>query len=347
MRQRTSRGSVLRWGSAVTALGLVLASCSGEEDRGTVIRFLIAPDPVWDYLTDQGIVAEYEEKYDITIETTSSWDEFQFFAGGHGDVVSTGTLELPILEEETGIDTVTFGRYNATRSTPAAPCEEGYETLEDLPEGSRVGVNSPLSSTILWDLYSREQYGFPFEVNNDESPFEFFVEDHFVLPEHMARGDLDAAVIIPEAGAPFLRSGELCYMYDDRAAWQIFAEILPNKDHKGGLSNGFTTTKEYYEENPEAIQAFLALWERGLQEWADNKEEIVRTYPQHFTVEDEEDIQYIVDYLESDRDYFQPTVYLNKEWIHNETQIYAMMKQYGMMDESQEDPEFVAVEPIE
>lgn len=330
------------------AIGLALSACSGsDEDEGTVIRFLIAPDPVWDYLTDQGIVEEYEEKYDITIETTSSWDEFQFFAGGHGDIVSTGTLELPILEEETGIDTVTFGRYNATRSTPAAPCEEGYDSLDDVPEGSRVGVNSPVSSTILWDLYSREQYGFPFEVNNDDSPFEFSVEDHFVLPELVERGDLDAAVIIPEAGAPLLRSGELCYMYDGRAAWQIFADILPDPDHKGALSNGFTTTKEFYDENPEAIRAFLALWERGLQEWSENKEEIIRTYPQHFTVEDEEDIQYVVDYLESDRDYFEPTVYLDKNWIDNETKIYDMMKRYGMMDEDQQEPEFVAVKPIE
>lgn len=338
----------MRCAAALTSIGLVLASaCSGDEDEGTVIRFLIAPDPVWDYVVDEGIVAEYEEKYDIKIETTSSWDEFQFFAGGHGDIVSTGTLELPILEEETGIDTVTFGRYNAMRSTPAAPCDEGYETLEDLPEGSRVGVNSPLSSTVLWDLYSRKQHGFPFEVNNEESPFEFTVEDHFVLPEHMARGDLDAAVVIPEAAAPHLRSGDLCYMYDDRAAWQIMGDILPNKDHQGALSNGFTSTKEFYEENPEAVQAFLAIWERGLQEWSENKEEIVRTYPQHFTVEEEEDIQYIVDYLESDRDYFQPTVYLDQEWIDNETTFYDMMKEYGMMDKNQSNPEYAVVEPIE
>ena len=82
------------------------------------IRFLIAPDPVWDYLNEEGIVKEYEEKYNISINTNASWDEFQFFAGGHGDIVSLGTLELPILEQQTGVDTVTFGRYNSFRSTP-------------------------------------------------------------------------------------------------------------------------------------------------------------------------------------------------------------------------------------
>lgn len=359
--------SVLRLLLILIVLCLVAAACGGGEEETpagsddalggeaageaggepTVITFLIAPDPLWDYMTDQGIIAEYEERFNITIETTSSWDEFTFFAGGHGDIVSMGSLELPILEEETGIDTVTFGRYNGFRSTPAAPCDNGWETLEDIPEGSRIGVNSAVSSTVLWDVYAREVHEFPFEVGNSETPFELLIEDHFVLPELLARGELDAAVIIPEAAAPYLRSGEVCFLYDGRSSWEVLPEILPNPDHKGVLSNGFTATAEFYENNPEAIAAFLAIWEEGLQQWKDNIEEIVRTYPQHFSVEDEEDIQYIIDYLQSEHDYFMDSVYLTEEWVESEVAIFDLMKEHGRMDPDAEIPEFAIVEPAE
>jgi ABC-type nitrate/sulfonate/bicarbonate transport system substrate-binding protein len=120
---------------------------------------------------------------------------------------------------------------------------------------------------------------------------------------------------------------------------------MPNQDHAGVLSNGFTTTKEFYENNPEAIRGFLALWEEGLRLWKDNVEEIVRRFPQHFSVEDEADIQYIVDYLQSEHDYFMPTVYLDEEWIENESAIYDLMKEHGRMDPDAEVPEFAIVEP--
>ncbi len=342
--------------AVLVALGLAVAGCGSDDNGGasaggdgeaTVVRFLIAPDPLWDYMTDEGIIAEYEERFNIEIETTSSWDEFTFFAGGHGDIVSMGTLELPILEEETGIDTVTFGRYNGFRSTPAARCDDDYETLEDVPDGSTIGVNSAVSSTILWDVYAREVHGFPFEVGNADTPFELLIEDHFVLPELLVRGELEAAVIIPEAGAPYLRTGELCYMYGGLASWEVLPEILPNPDHKGVLSNGFTVTREFFDEHPEAIQAFLAIWDVGLQQWAEHKDEIVRRYPQHFSVESEEDIAFIVDYLESEHDYFQPTVYLDQEWIDSEVAIYDLMKEHGRMDPDAEIPEFAIVEPPE
>jgi ABC-type nitrate/sulfonate/bicarbonate transport system substrate-binding protein len=354
----TRKPSALRWLGLPLAVTMAVTACGSDDSGGggggeggdgpTEIRFLIAPDPVWDYLNEEGIVKEYEEKYNMKINTNASWDEFQFFAGGHGDIVSLGTLELPILEQQTGVDTVTFGRYNSFRSSPAARCDSGWETLEDVPEGSKIGVNSPVSAGLLWDLYTRETYGYPLEVNNPDNPYEMLVEDHFVMPELLARGDLDVAVLLPEAASPYIRSGEICYMYDGEPSWRIIAEsMLPDPEHQGIMSNLFTSTKEFYDENPEAIDAFLALWERGIKEWQGNRQAIVERYPQHFTVEEQEDIDFVVDYLESDKDFFAETVYMDEDWIESETAIYDSMIKNGLMEDTEDLPEFVVEEPIE
>ena len=94
-----------------TIAALALAGCggggaaSGDED-GEVIRFAFAPDPVWDLMSDAGVIKEWEEENNVRIETSTTWDEFTYFAGGHGDIVSMATQETPVLEAETDIETV-------------------------------------------------------------------------------------------------------------------------------------------------------------------------------------------------------------------------------------------------
>ena len=104
-----------------TIAALALAGCGGDgaastgDGDGEVIRFAFAPDPVWDLMTDAGVIKAWEEENGVTIETSTTWDEFTYFAGGHGDIVSMSTQETPVLEAETDIKTVTFGKYNYQR----------------------------------------------------------------------------------------------------------------------------------------------------------------------------------------------------------------------------------------
>ena len=147
-----------RWARSVggtailVALLLVAAACGGGDDGAsggdgerTVIRFAFAPDPVWDYMNDNGMIVEWEEEFNTRVVATSTWDEFTFFAGGHGDIVSIGTYELPILEKETDIETVTFGKYNYLHVPFFTRADEPYETLADVPKGSKICVSSAVS----------------------------------------------------------------------------------------------------------------------------------------------------------------------------------------------------------
>lgn len=338
----------VRWLRAVAAMSsvvLVAAACSSSpgssaEAGRTVVRFAFAPDPVIDWMNDKGIIPEVEDQYNVRLVTTSTWDEFTFFAGGNGDIVSMATYETPLLEQETGIKTVTFGAYNNLRVPVFVRSDSTAQTLADLV-GKKIGVPSAVSSTIVWGMFAKKLENLDFRVGQGD--FDLVVGDHFVNMDLLLRGELEACLCIPEAAFPALRTGEVRALYDGRPPWMIYRdEFAPG--HKGLNGNNFVARADWFEANPNAVQFFLALWERGIKEWQANMEEIITTYPQYFSVEAPEDVAYAVEYMRK-YDFFAPTVYLDEEWIKNETNVYTLMKETGFMDANAEIPRFEVVTP--
>jgi ABC-type nitrate/sulfonate/bicarbonate transport system substrate-binding protein len=348
---------LLKVAAVTCALALTAVACGDDGDGGgeggdgerSVVRFAFAPDPVIDWLNDQGIIPEYEDQYNVRLVTTSSWDEFAFFAGGHGDIVSMATYETPVLEQETGVETVTFGAYNNLRVPIFVRADSDYQTIEDL-QGQVVGVPGPLSSTLVWSIFAKDWADLDFCIerpdNSDCADYDLREGDHFANIDLLLRGELEACVCIPEAGFPGLREGELRLLYEPTPSpWEIYRDMYAD-GHKGLNGNNFVARKDWFDAHPNEVQFFLALWERGIQEWQENQEEIIRTYPQHFAVEDEADVDFAVQWM-ADHDFFTDTVYLDQEWVDNETAVYDLMKQTGWMDPDAEIPEFVVVEPEE
>lgn len=337
----------------VLAAALAVAGCGGGDEGAnasaggkSVVRFAFSPDPVIDYLKDTGKLAELEEKHNVRLNMTSTWDEFAFFAGGHGDIVSMATYEVPVLEKETGVKTVTFGKYNALRITPVVRSDSTAKTLADL-KGKKIGVPSAVASTLVWGMFAKKLHDLDFRVGQGD--FQLVVEDHFVMPELVKRGELAACLCIPEAFGPLARRGELQVLYDEKAAWEIFRdELAPG--HKGLMGNNFVARKDWYDSHPKEVAFFLELWEEGIKLWAQDKAEIISSYPQHFAVdqEDEEnaekDVQFFIDYL-SDHDWFVESAYLDEEWIANEKKVYDLMKETGFMEKDAAVPEFDATQP--
>jgi hypothetical protein len=345
----TNVSKIYRTVAALAVLSLVVVACGGGDDTAAggdgepaVIRFAFAPDPVWDYLVDTGTMAEWEEEFNLKIETSESWDEFAYFAGGHGDIVSMGTHELPVLEGETGVKTVTFGAYNHQRVPMYTRAEDGYNTLADVPLGSTTCMSSSVSNTIVWSIIADQLHGLNYRVG--EGDFDIVVQDHFVMPELVVRGECTVAAAIPEAAVPYLRAGELEIMYDGRSPWRVYQEIC-DCDHRGIMSNLFVATEEWYDANPEQAAAFLVLWERGIKLWQENKAEIVEAYPQHFSVESQEDIDWIIEFMEGPNDWFVQTVYLDQAWVDEEMKFYDLMIEGNWMDADDPLPRFEIVTP--
>ncbi len=317
------------------ALGLFASACGSDDDESTeggsggearsVIRFAFAPDPVWDWMTDEGILVEWEEENNIRIVTSSTWDEFTFFAGGHGDVVSMGTQEIPVLENETSIETVTFGKYNYQRSPMMRRAGDPYETLADIPAGSTICVSSPVSNTGFWTVAAQELHGLDYRVGGGD--FNLIVNDHFVNPTNLLRGDCEAAVVIPEAAAPHLRSGDIELMYEGQMPFQLYRTFSGVDDGNNHImSNLFTATAEWFDSHETEAKAFLELWQEGIVEWEANTAAIVERYPQHFAVEEQEDIDWMIDFMQGDNDWFVESVYLDQEWVDAEVQVWELMK---------------------
>lgn len=342
------RRRVFRWQAFLLVLGLVAVACgTGAETGGTggdgearrVIRFAFAPDPVWDYMNDTGVIVEWEEENNARIVTTSTWDEFTFFAGGHGDVISIGTQEIPVLEQETDIKTVTFGKYNYQRSPMMKRAGDPYETLSDVPKGSNVCVSSPVSNTQFWSVAMMQLEAIDYRVGGGD--YNLIVNDHFVNPQNLLNGDCEVAVIIPEAAAPYLRTGELELMYGGLMPFQLYNQFSGFDDGENHvMSNLFTATEEFYDANPDLMAAFLELWQRGIVLWEENKADIIAQYPQHFSVEAEEDVAFIQDFMSGENDWFVDSVYFTDEWVEAERKIWDFMTELNPENQNYLEPGF-------
>lgn len=351
----------LRLGVGLVALMLALAACGGGaaqdvtdaatggagdagggEGGGGTMRFVFSPDPVWNWMEDQGIIAEMEEASGITIERNESEDEFAFFAGGHADIVSTGSYETPVLEAETGVETVTIGKYNKAKDIVVVKADSGIEDFGGLDQGCRVGVESFSGSTIVWQALAQDLHDRSLAESPDD--LQMAATDFNTAPELVVSGDLCAGVTSIYNVMPYLLDDTVVPMYDGRSASQLYGEeYVPG--HEGMNSNNFVVTLEWYEQHPEEVAFFLEVWDRGLQEWASNREAIVEAYPDDFGYQNDEELAYLMDWYDEQFDEFTETVYLDEEWIEGEAQVTSLLADAGIVPEGQTAPLHVCIDP--
>ncbi len=318
------------------------ASSGGDTGEDGVIRFTFAPDPVWDYLKDSGIREEMEAESGIRIIEQASWDEFGLYAGGHADIVSIASFEVPLIEEETGRPATVFGKYNIDRSILVVPADSDAQTLEDL-EGEKIAVWDSVSSTVVWGALANEMYGLDFRAGGGD--FELVVADLTNTGALAADNEVAGALVLPDFNVPPLLNGDVRVLYDGKTAADLYAEVAEAPDHDGPMINIFMAPTDWYDDHPEEVAFFLSLWERGIQEWQANQDEIIESYPQHFAVETPEEIAFIKDYM-AQHDWFVETVYLDDEWVDTESKIFPMLNDAGLSD-SPESPRFDIVEAQE
>ncbi len=350
----TKRSNWLRTTAALAVGALALTGCSPREeaaggggevkDANGAVNMVMAPDPVWKWLEDQGIKQEMEEKAGIQILTSSSWDEFGVYAGGHADVVSAASYEVPELEKQTGEPATIFGKFNSDRSILAVPADSDAEDICDL-EGKRIVTHSAVSITIMWGVYAKEFCDLDLRAGGGD--FELVITDPQNAAGLITRGDADAGLLLPDFSIPQLSSGDLRPLYDSKSVTQIYAEEFGSDPDEvtHPQNNVFVARKAWVEKNPEEAAFLIELWDRGVQEWAENKEKIIEAYPEDFAAETPEEKAFILDWLDNTYDWFVPTTYLDEAWVESETELFELMKKTGFVEEDVPTPDFTIIEP--
>jgi hypothetical protein len=339
----------LRLIATLLAFALVAAACGGDDGGGSdttvdpdalkVIRFAFAPDPVWDYLIDSGIREEMETAANVAILDSATWNEVGVYAGGNADIMSVGDFEVPTIEQEFGIPSVIFGKYNIDRSIiVASPDHPEYQTLADC-KGGTVAVWDTLSSTAIWGVLAKALYDLDFRVGGGD--FELVVVDITNTAAQAASGDTDCAIVLPDFGIPILLNEEVKILYDGKTSADLYAEVVNKPGHEGPMINIFLAREDWYDSHPDEVAFFLALWDRGVKEWAANRDQIIADYPQHFAAEGDEQIAWMQDYL-SKHDWFAKGIYLTDEWVESETELFGLLKDAGL-SETSDPPRFDVV----
>jgi ABC-type nitrate/sulfonate/bicarbonate transport system substrate-binding protein len=345
----------LRWSAGLAVLAMTTSACasgggSGQEpgeaqDANGVINMVMAPDPVWKWLEDQGIKQEMEEEAGMQVLTSSSWDEFGVYAGGHADVISAATYEVPELAKATGEPATIFGVYNTDRSILAVGADNPAQDICDL-EGQRIATFTAVSVTLIWGMYAKEMCGLDMETGGGD--FELVVTDIQNLGSLVARGDADACLCLPDFAIPELSTDQIKPLYDGMSAAQMWQDNFasnPDGDAVHPQQNVFVARESWVETNGDEAAFLIELWDRGIQEWQEHRDEIIAAYPEDFAVRTPEEMAFLQSWLDNQFDWFVPSAYVTDEFVKGETEVFDLMKETGFMEEGVENPGFTVLEP--
>jgi hypothetical protein len=341
-------GSILM---VLLVLGLVAAACGGGDGATSttaadatggpkVIRFTFAPDPVWDYLKDQGIKDQMEQEANIIVLDSPTWDEFGIYAGGHADVISTGDMEVPLLQKESGRPAVVFGMYNLSRNVLVTSIDNPWNTICDIPKGSKIAIYSTVGPTLQWGFIAKKMCGT--DYRSDGGDYQLTLADITSVAQLALDKEVEVAQALPDFSVAQFMSGKLKILNDGKPTPEIIPQWVPG--YIGPLDNIFMAGADWYDAHVEEVKFFLKLWQAGLDAWAANKNAMIESYPQHFSVSTPEEIQWMKDYI-AQRDWFVTSVYLTDDWIAKATELYKLMRENGFMGADEPDPRMVALTP--
>jgi hypothetical protein len=340
----------LRWLLPLFVLGALVVGAAGcgnaNDDQGGgggeagIIRFAFAPDPVWDYIKDSGILEDMEKQTGIQIVQLQTDDEFGIFAGGHADIVSTGSYETPLFDEK-GIPTMTVGKYNASKDLLVA-ANPAYKTAADLPKGCKVGSESTTGNTLIWAALIKELDGRELKAGGDD--LQLAISDTQVAPDLVAKGDLCAAILDPTQGIEALRTHKVFPMYNGQSAAQLY-ESNGHPGHLGVDTNNFVARKAWYEANPKEVAFFLQVWQKGLDAWQKDPNKIIDEEPVDFGINSDADAAFMKNYIANVFDFFQPTVYLTPKWVEGERDVFNITKAAGSFESDTVFPAHAIIDP--
>jgi ABC-type nitrate/sulfonate/bicarbonate transport system substrate-binding protein len=182
------------------------------------------------------------------------------------------------------------------------------------------------------------------DLRSGGGDFDLVVADIQNLSNLLARGEIDACICYPDLSARELRDGSVRPLYGGKSSAELFAE-LNEPGHDGPMGNVFVARRDWVEDHPAEVSAFLDLWNRGLEEWRAHRDEIIERYPQHFAVESPADIAFMKRYV-AQNDWVVDDVRFDDNWAADESSIFDLMRETGVIEDDVADPAFLPTEGV-
>ena len=352
-------GSALRvpGAIAVTAALLAVAACGGGTSQtapasGTQtqvgadsapvrIRIVLAPDPVWEGMKDAGIVQRWEASGNVRVEASSSFDQFAAFAGGHVDAALMNALDVPEFVQQSQRQPVIVAKIATDRSFLGVSRTSQASGLNDLVE-TRIAVDGSLESTLLWGVIADSLYGLDFRL--DSPDFELIVVDSASVADLVVRGDAEACICTPDFAVSLLAERTLKPLYDGRTAVEVYAEEVVGDPAVRPIADALVVDKQWHDNNPGAVAALQGMWDEGLKAWKADTARHVRGYPHLLSVQTDDEVAWMVDYL-TGHDWVYPSTYLTAEDRAQYSDLFVRMQDIGLVANSAREPEMSIREP--
>ena len=299
------------------------------------VRLALAPDPIWEWLKDSGAAARWEADRNVRIVASNPFDPFAAFAGGHADVVVINALDVPQFVAQSGREPVIVGKLATDRSIVAVRRTSRAETLDDLVE-ARITVDGSLGSALLWGLIAEAVHGLDFRVGGAD--FDLVVVEAASAADLVMRGDVDACVCVPDFSVSGLAGGRLRPLYGGRSAAEVYAQEVAGDPGALPVAEALVADGQWLAQNRGAADALLGLWEAGLRNWASGKERLVADYPHLFSVQTDEEVAWMADYVAA-HDWAAPSPYLTPQDSTTHADIFARMRSIGLVADDAAEPE--------
>jgi ABC-type nitrate/sulfonate/bicarbonate transport system substrate-binding protein len=304
-------------------------------------------DPMVAFMIDSGLVAELEAKYNVVFTPTETPDDFAFFAGGHGHVIQLGTYEVPLIQAETGIDTVTFGSIRSQATIWLTKADDPANTFADLV-GETITNNGPGGSAYVWQFLTKQLHGLDMRYGGGDFNWVASGGDRIGV-DMVLRGDARATACNYTGCADVLANGQMKVMYDGRTAGQLYSEELGSAvaGDRNLWHNGLVARADWFYSHPNEVAFVLELFQRAMDAWNADPGAILTTYAADMGLDIEDDAA-TLEYLTTTAVDFDPvleSLYLTPEAIAGEEQVVQELIAAGIIPEDAPLTVFEAVEP--
>lgn len=195
----------------------------------------------------------------------------------------------------------------------------------------------------MWGVYAKKFCDLDLRAGGGD--FDLVITDPQNAAGLIERGDADAGLLLPDFSIPQLSSGAVRPLYDAKSVTQIYAEKFSSDPNEvtHPQNNVFVARKAWVEKNPKEAAFLIEVWDRGVKEWAEHKDEIIEAYPEDFAAETPAEKKFIKTWLDEKFDWFVTTTYLDDAWIKSETELFDLMKETGFVDKDLKAPDFTLV----